>query len=276
MYLLAISNSVLYGIMLFLVLYLKPFYSSNFIIFIRSFLSLLILTPLVYKKIIPLLKTKPYWLYSRSIFGSLGIILLFFNVQEITISNAMIINSIAPVLILILEHFFYQRKITFNKMLGSLFLLLSVVILYGPTSHIVPLHNYMIGFLGALCFSLSIISIEKSSEKNAPVITVFFLSLTLLPLTFLLKEKGFVVYSTSISLILLTCALLGLIVQLILMNILKNFQSSQGNAIMSLAVLWSGLLEIIFQKAEFSLYKILSYLCIFLGIYLIHSKRKLL
>ena len=84
--------------------------------FFRNIIAVFIsLIPLIkHRKVIQVPKDKAGWivLVSRSIFGTVGLVLNFYAISHISLADSSIIQKLSPFIIIILSYIFFKEEMT--------------------------------------------------------------------------------------------------------------------------------------------------------------------
>ncbi|MBO3445124.1 DMT family transporter [Clostridium sp. CCUG 7971] len=120
----------------------------------------------------------------RSTFGTLGVILNFYAIDKLVLSDANMLNKLSPFLVVILCAIFLNEKI--NKIqIGSIIIaFIGALFIIKPTFSIEVI-PYIIGVMGALFAASAYTCLRAIGNKEEPYTIVFFFSMfsliTILP-----------------------------------------------------------------------------------------------
>lgn len=110
-----------------------PFLSNMQIIFIQSFISWLILSPVLIRKGIKYFKTHQFWRISlRTVFGLLSMVCITIALKTTALAEVVLLNNTAPLFVPVLIWFWHREKITSFLGISLLIGFVGVFVLLGP------------------------------------------------------------------------------------------------------------------------------------------------
>nr|MCM0167091.1 DMT family transporter [Paeniclostridium ghonii] len=112
----------------------------------------------------------------RSIFGTLGIILNFYAIDKLVLSDANMLNKLSPFFVIIFSAIFLKEKIKSNQSIAVLIAFIGALFIIKPTIdfEIIP---YMAGILGAVFAAAAYTCLRVLGGKEKFYTVVFFFSL---------------------------------------------------------------------------------------------------
>ena len=159
---------------------LKGVYSTYEIIFIRSLVVAVILTPLFLAKKIKFIERKN--LKTNLLFAGFSIIGSYcwhYGLHMVPINNAIIINYMIPMVIPILAVIFLKERVSKTVMFSILVCFGSILIINKP-KEVLKL-GYLLLLIDVCCYSMSIVISKKLMlKKQSPVAVFYFKSLVVI------------------------------------------------------------------------------------------------
>lgn len=112
----------------------------------------------------------------RSIFGTLGIILNFYAIDKLVLSDANMLNKLSPFFVIIFSAMFLKEKIKSNQAIAVGIAFIGALFIIKPTIdfEIIP---YMSGILGAIFAAAAYTCLRVLGGKEKFYTVVFFFSL---------------------------------------------------------------------------------------------------
>ncbi|RAJ12113.1 DMT family transporter [Olleya aquimaris] len=222
-----------------------------------------------------------------ALFGVAANMLLFFKGLEYTTPiHASVIMITAPIIVLILSSFYLQEKITNIKVLGIIFGFAGAAVLsiYGKSAN--PADNVLLGnimvFLNATSYSIYIIIVKKLTLKYHPLTFIKWLFLfgffMVIPFGYheftTIDFSSFTNYIWFCVAFVVICATFGTY----LLNPLglKYLKASTVTVFIYMQPLIAGIFAIIMKTDSLTSIKLLASSLIFLGVYLVTKKPKVI
>lgn len=121
----------------------------------------------------------------RSIFGTIGIVLNFYAIDKLVLSDANMLNKISPFLVVVFCALILKEKINLKQILAIIVAFIGALFIVKPSFDIrvVP---YIIGFLSAVFAALAYTCVRMLGNKEEYYTIVFFFStfslVTVLPM----------------------------------------------------------------------------------------------
>lgn len=174
---LMIASGLLFSTMGALVKYLSPQLSSEMVVFFRSLLGLIALTPLVVHRGAGLLKTRRWRGHlGRGLAGVTAMYCYFYALAHLSLAEAVLLNYSTPLFIPFIaavwlgEHISGRLWATIALGFGGIVLILKPgLALFTPVS--------LVGLASGLFSALAMVSIRRLSSSEPALRTVFYFSL---------------------------------------------------------------------------------------------------
>lgn len=124
-------------------------------------------------------------LLMRSLFGTLGVILNFYAIDRLVLSDANMLNKISPFLVVIFSAIFLKEKINKNQIISIIIAFTGALFIIKPTFS-VEIIPYMGGLMSAVFAALAYTCLRAIGNKEDAQTIVFFFSMfsliTILPM----------------------------------------------------------------------------------------------
>jgi drug/metabolite transporter (DMT)-like permease len=120
-------------------------------------------------------KENQLYLFSRSILGLLGVILSFYAINFLVLSDASMLNKISPFFVTLFAIFFLKEKLT------KIQIPVLIIVFIGALLIIKPQFNFSVvpsiaGFLSAMCAGATYTIIRFLRDREKPSTIVFYFS----------------------------------------------------------------------------------------------------
>ncbi|MCR1875550.1 DMT family transporter [Paraclostridium bifermentans] len=112
----------------------------------------------------------------RSIFGTLGIILNFYAIDRLVLSDANMLNKLSPFFVIIFSAIFLKEKIKSNQAIAVIIAFIGALFIIKPTLNFVII-PYVAGILGAIFAAAAYTCLRVLGGKEKFYTVVFFFSL---------------------------------------------------------------------------------------------------
>lgn len=112
----------------------------------------------------------------RSIFGTLGVILNFYAIDKLVLSDANMLNKLSPFLVVILCAIFLKEKINMTQIISIIIAFIGALFIIKPTFsvEVVP---YIGGLMGAVFAASAYTCLRAIGNKEESYTIVFFFSM---------------------------------------------------------------------------------------------------
>ncbi len=115
-------------------------------------------------------------LFMRSLFGTLGVILNFYAIDKLVLSDANMLNKISPFLVVIFSAIFLKEKINKNQIISIVIAFTGALFIIKPTFS-VEIIPYMGGLMSAVFAALAYTCLRAIGNKEEAHTIVFFFSM---------------------------------------------------------------------------------------------------
>ena len=158
----------------------KGFFRNIIAVFISSI-------PLIkHWKVINIPKNKTGWLVliSRSVFGTIGLVLNFYAISHISLADSSIIQKLYPFIIIILSYIFFKEEITRFQFFSIIISFIGIILIIKPSGNDIISMGALAALLGALCAGIAYTCVRYLGTNNisGEFIIFFFSSLSSLML----------------------------------------------------------------------------------------------
>ena len=160
-------------------------------------------------------KGKLSWsvLISRSVFGTIGLVLNFYAITHISLADSTIIQKLSPFVILILSYIFFKEKMTKFQMIAIVIAFIGVGFIIKPSGDGFVSMGALAALLGAFCSGIAYTCVRYLGTHNVSgeFIIFFFSTLsTLLLLPYLIFDyKVMTMYQLSMLILAGASATIG-------------------------------------------------------------------
>ena len=158
----------------------KGFFRNIIAVFISSI-------PLIkHWKVINIPKNKTGWLVliSRSVFGTIGLVLNFYAISHISLADSSIIQKLSPFIIIILSYIFFKEEMTRFQFFSIIIAFIGIILIIKPSGNDIISMGALAALLGALCAGIAYTCVRYWGTHNisGEFIIFFFSSLSSLML----------------------------------------------------------------------------------------------
>ena len=158
----------------------KGFFRNIIAVFISSI-------PLIkHWKVINIPKNKTGWLVliSRSVFGTIGLVLNFYAISHISLADSSIIQKLSPFIIIILSYIFFKEEMTRFQFFSIIIAFIGIILIIKPSGNDIISMGALAALLGALCAGIAYTCVRYLGTHNisGAFIIFFFSSLSSLML----------------------------------------------------------------------------------------------
>lgn len=112
----------------------------------------------------------------RSIFGTLGIILNFYAIDKLVLSDANMLNKLSPFFVIIFSAIFLKERIKSNQAIAVIIAFIGALFIIKPTLNFAMI-PYVAGILGAIFAASAYTCLRVLGAKEKFYTVVFFFSL---------------------------------------------------------------------------------------------------
>ena len=158
----------------------KGFFRNIIAVFISSI-------PLIkHWKVINIPRNNTGWLVliSRSVFGTIGLVLNFYAISHISLADSSIIQKLSPFIIIILSYIFFKEEMTRFQVFAIIIAFIGITLIIKPSANNIISMGALAALLGALCAGIAYTCVRYLGTHNisGEFIIFFFSSLSSLML----------------------------------------------------------------------------------------------
>ena len=158
----------------------KGFFRNIIAVFISSI-------PLIkHWKVINTPRNNTGWLVliSRSVFGTIGLVLNFYAISHISLADSSIIQKLSPFIIIILSYIFFKEEMTRFQVFSIIIAFIGITLIIKPSGNNIISMGALAALLGALCAGIAYTCVRYLGTHNisGEFIIFFFSSLSSLML----------------------------------------------------------------------------------------------
>lgn len=158
----------------------KGFFRNIIAVFISSI-------PLIkHWKVINIPRNNTGWLVliSRSVFGTIGLVLNFYAISHISLADSSIIQKLSPFIIIILSYIFFKEEMTRFQVFTIIIAFFGITLIIKPSGNNIISMGALAALLGALCAGIAYTCVRYLGTHNisGEFIIFFFSSLSSLML----------------------------------------------------------------------------------------------
>ena len=158
----------------------KGFFRNIIAVFISSI-------PLIkHWRVINIPRNNTGWLVliSRSVFGTIGLVLNFYAISHISLADSSIIQKLSPFIIIILSYIFFKEEMTKFQVFAIIIAFIGITLIIKPSGNNIISMGALAALLGALCAGIAYTCVRYLGTHNisGEFIIFFFSSLSSLML----------------------------------------------------------------------------------------------
>ncbi|WP_304128824.1 DMT family transporter [Gemella sanguinis] len=179
----------------------KGFFRNIIAVFISSI-------PLIkHWKVINIPRNNTGWLVliSRSVFGTIGLVLNFYAISHISLADSSIIQKLSPFIIIILSYIFFKEEMTRFQVFAIIIAFIGITLIIKPSGNNIISIGALAALLGALCAGIAYTCVRYLGTHNisGEFIIFFFSSLSsLMLLPYLILDYRTMTYYQLLMLLL--------------------------------------------------------------------------
>lgn len=123
-------------------------------------------------------------LISRSVFGTIGLVLNFYAISHISLADSSIIQKLSPFIIIILSYIFFKEEMTRFQVFAIIIAFIGITLIIKPNGNNIISMGALAALLGALCAGIAYTCVRYLGTHNisGEFIIFFFSSLSSLML----------------------------------------------------------------------------------------------
>ena len=158
----------------------KGFFRNIIAVFVSSI-------PLIkHWRVINIPRNNTGWLVliSRSVFGTIGLVLNFYAISHISLADSSIIQKLSPFIIIILSYIFFKEEMTRFQVFSIIIAFIGITLIIKPSGNNIISMGALAALLGALCAGIAYTCVRYLGTHNisGEFIIFFFSSLSSLML----------------------------------------------------------------------------------------------
>ena len=179
----------------------KGFFRNIIAVFISSI-------PLIkHWRVINIPRNNTGWLVliSRSVFGTIGLVLNFYAISHISLADSSIIQKLSPFIIIILSYIFFKEEMTKFQVFAIIIAFIGITLIIKPSGNNIISMGALAALLGALCAGIAYTCVRYLGTHNisGEFIIFFFSSLSsLMLLPYLILDYRTMTYFQLLMLLL--------------------------------------------------------------------------
>ncbi|MBC5627619.1 DMT family transporter [Clostridium sp. NSJ-6] len=112
----------------------------------------------------------------RSIFGTIGIVLNFYAIDKLVLSDANMLNKLSPFFVIIFSALFLKERINIKQSIAIVIAFLGALFIIKPTFNLDIIPS-LLGVMGAICAAAAYTCLRVLGGKEKHYTVVFFFSL---------------------------------------------------------------------------------------------------
>ena len=243
--------------------------------FFRNFISMIVAFGFVLYNRVPMFghRQNQKLLIARSVFGVIGVILFFYSLDHLVLSDAEMLNKLSPFFTIILCSIFLNERIRKFQMISIIIAFIGTLFIIKPelSLEVVP---SLIALLGAIsaASAYTILRVLGPLEKFYTVVFYFSMFSTIVLLPFVIVN--FHPMSTKQLVLLITAGLMASIGQFGITLAYQFAEAKQISIFFYSTVLFSALFSIIIFKTIPDAYSIVGYIIVFSASFYMFMKQR--
>lgn len=112
----------------------------------------------------------------RSIFGTIGIVLNFYAIDKLVLSDANMLNKLSPFFVIIFSALFLKERINIKQSIAIIIAFLGALFIIKPTFNLDIIPS-LLGVMGAICAAAAYTCLRVLGGKEKHYTVVFYFSL---------------------------------------------------------------------------------------------------
>ena len=240
---------------------------ESIIVFIRVFVSMMILFPLIHLKHNETLKTKRYPLHLlRATTGFISIYLLALSLKFLPVSNATLLFMTYPLFAPILLAIFLKNSLSLSSLIAIVIGFIGVLLVLHPNTHSFLQHSALIGLGSGFLAAIGVLIVKKlaSTEPASRIVFYFSLNATIIALIPTYHHWKTIDLFTGCQLI--TIGIFGLLYQYCLAYALQHGKTVLVMPTLYTAIIFGTLADWFMGIATPHINTLFGFMCVFLGV----------
>jgi drug/metabolite transporter (DMT)-like permease len=220
--------------------YISPVMGTIQIAFVRFFLGVLMLVPVMRVIGESLKGNSTRVLLIRGLTGTMAFLCLLQSIAMIPLSNAMVLFYTFPLFATVFSFVLLREPLTRVEIALTIAGTAGIYILINPVSHTLTM-GHLFGLLAGCFAGITVVLVRKLRKTNGPFVIYFYFCLIggMITAPFFVARFSFPNLSQSLLLVLL--AVLYFVAQIFMNQGFKYCKASEGSVIMMSEVLFTGI-----------------------------------
>ncbi len=251
-FILMVLSAFFFAVTDILIKYMSPTMSAIQIAFVRFFLGVLILLPVMRARGEPFKGSSIRVLLIRGLTGTLAFLFLLKCIAMIPLSNAMVLFYTFPLFATLFSFPLLKEPLTRGEIGLTIVGTVGIYILINPASHALTI-GHLFGLLGSCFAGITVVLIRKLRKTNGPLVIYFYFCLVggMVSLPFFVAR--FSVPRLSESSLLVLLAVLFVFAQIFMNQGFKYCKASEGAVILMSEVVFTGIAGVVIFSDSLSL-----------------------
>lgn len=142
----------------------------------RNIISMIFVGYLIYQQKIDLKNIQHHkLLLLRALLGTIGVVVNFYAIDMLTLSDANVIQRLSTFFLLLFSYIFLKEHVSLKVILATILAFIGVIFIIKPAFD-VQVIPYLIALLGAICGGGAYTVVRALSNKEHPLLIVFYFS----------------------------------------------------------------------------------------------------
>lgn len=270
----SIQRGIIFGILLGLSTALmgvfvkgsKGALSSIDVMLLRTFWLSIILLPFCYRELPVLFSKQGLSLWGRSLFGAVGLYCLFTNLQDASVSTALLLSSVSIVFVAGISIVFLRERISYLTSIGLTLVCFGLPALYASDADFGSRKTVVLGLVGALASAGAFHMLKQSTKTFRSHTIVFVMSLTICILTFLISHSPIDAISAVTDWNFVMIVIFSGATQMFLTLTYRDLSAPFAAAMAESAIFWAAGFDILYFGKDLDVRSLLLYFSIFIGL----------
>ena len=227
-----------------LIKFISPSMSTIQIAFVRFFLGVLILLPVMRARGEPFISVSIRVLLVRGLTGTLAFLCLLQCIAMIPLSNAMVLFYTFPLFATLFSFLLLKEPLTRREIVLTILGTVGICILINPSYHALTT-GHLFGLLAGCFAGITVVLIRKLRKTNGPLIIYFYFCLVGGLVSLPLFVVRFSIPSLPESALLVLLAVLFFVAQVFMNQGFKYCRASEGAVILMSEVVFTGIAGVV-------------------------------
>lgn len=236
----------------------------------RGLIGCVVLLPLVGRRAAVLFTRRSLWLWVRSIAGAAAVLSFFWTVHESSIASSRALTDLAPAFVVLLAWLTRTEPPRLRLCLVILAMTGAAVLLNLDRASGVSGVVLGVGLFGALCASIAYHALRQAAQLFSSRLVVFGLALAMTLAAPLVPSASWVVPDSRGIALIVGVGGLGILGQIWMTRAYVDLSAPVASALGTTALLWSVLIDVVFQQRTLTVVAGIAYAVIAAGAASIH------